>query len=125
MQLRTNRTGQASAVLGAVRARHNELLKIEQSIIELAGLFQDLDTLVVQQDAVVMRAEEQTEQTVQNLQKGNEEVVIATDHARRRRRLKWLCALVVLLIVIAIALGVGLGISLASKAATTATGGKR
>lgn len=109
-QLRSNRSGQASAVLGNVRARHNELLKIEQSIIELAGLFQDLEALVIQQGAIIERAEEQTEQTNVNLDKGNQEVTKGIDHARRRRRLKWWCTLVVFLIILAIALGVGLGI---------------
>jgi len=113
--LRSNRSGQASAVLGAVRARHNELLKIEESITELAGLFQDLDTLIVMQEAAVVSAEEQTEQTNQHLQKGNEQVGDATRLAKHRRRLKWWCALVVLLIVIAIALGVGLGVYFSSK----------
>ncbi|KAJ9156297.1 Syntaxin-like protein psy1 [Pleurostoma richardsiae] len=113
--LRTNRSGQASAVLGAVRARHNELQKIEQSITELAGLFQDLDTLVVQQEATVARAEEQTEQTNQHLQKGNEQVAVGITHARRARKLKWWCFGIVVLIVIILALGLGIGLSVANN----------
>ncbi|KAK7739157.1 hypothetical protein SLS53_005793 [Cytospora paraplurivora] len=113
--LRSNRTGQASAVLGNVRARHNELLQIEQSIAELAGLFQDLDTLVVQQEAVVERAEEQTEQTNQHLQEGNKQVEVGIKHARRARKLKWWCALIVFLIILAIGLGVGLGVYESNK----------
>ncbi|KAM7184288.1 syntaxin-like protein psy1 [Naviculisporaceae sp. PSN 640] len=108
--LRSNRSGQASAVLGNVRARHNELQKIEQSIIELAGLFQDLEALVIQQGAIIQRAEEQTEQTNTNLDKGNQEVTKGIEHARRRRRLKWWCTLVVFLILLVVGLGVGLGI---------------
>ncbi|KAK0636334.1 t-SNARE [Bombardia bombarda] len=118
--LRSNRSGQASAVLGNVRARHNELQKIERSIIELAGLFQDLDALIIQQGAVIERVEEQTEQTNVNLDKGNEQVSTAIDSARRRRKLKWWCALVVFLIILAIALGVGLGIWATQNAAKTA-----
>ncbi|ROV93767.1 hypothetical protein VSDG_07007 [Cytospora chrysosperma] len=119
--LRSNRSGQASAVLGNVRARHNELLQIEQSITELAGLFQDLDTLVVQQEAVVERAEEQTEQTNQHLQEGNKQVDVGIKHARRARKLKWWCAFVVFIIILAIALGVGLGVYFANKTTKTAT----
>ncbi|KAK7721619.1 hypothetical protein SLS64_001020 [Diaporthe eres] len=117
--LRTNRSGQASAVLGNVRARHNELLRIEQSITELAGLFQDLDTLIVQQEAVVERAEEQTEQTNQHLQEGNKQVDIGIAHARRTRKLKWWCALVVFLICLAIGLGVGLGVCFSTGSCRT------
>lgn len=111
-QLRTNRTGQASAVLGNVRARQNELQRIEQSISELVNLFQDLDTLVVLQDPVVEQMEDRTEATNVNLAKGTGEVERGIVHARRTRRNKWICAGIVLLIIIAIALGVGLGISL-------------
>lgn len=121
-QLRTNRSGQASAVLGNVRARHNELVRIEQSITELAGIFQDLDTLIVQQEAVVERAEEQTEQTNQHLQEGNKQVDIGITHARRTRKLKWWCALVVFLILLAIGLGVGLGICFTTGSCKTGPG---
>ena len=114
-QLRTNRSGQASAVLGAVRARHNELQRIEQSITELNGLFNDLDTLVIQQDPIFTQVEEQTQATVGNLEGANKQVASATEHARRRRKLKWWCLLVVVLIIIAIALGVGLGVGIAKS----------
>jgi syntaxin 1B/2/3 len=106
-------------VLGAVRARHNELVKIEDSIRELAGLFQDLDTLVIQQEPTIIRAEEQTEQTNVHLDQGTQQVAQATKSAKRARRLKWWCALVVVLIVIAIALGVGLGVALTRNATKT------
>jgi syntaxin 1B/2/3 len=115
-QLRTNRTGHASSVLGNVRARHNELQRIEQTISELAILYQELATVVEQQDTVIVAAEQNAEQTVEHLDKGNEQVKTATDHARRRRKLKWWCALVVLLIVIAIAVGVGVGVTVAKNA---------
>lgn len=113
--LRTNRSGQASAVLGAVRARHNELQRIEQSITELNGLFNDLDTLVIQQDPIVEQVDEQVNNTVGNLKNANEQVAKATVSARRRRKLKWICLLVVILIIIAIALGVGLGLTVAKN----------
>ncbi|KAF7556225.1 hypothetical protein G7046_g6362 [Stylonectria norvegica] len=113
--LRTNRTGHASSVLGNVRARHNELQRIEQTISEIALLYQELATLVEQQEPVIQAAETNAVNTVENIEKGNEQVKVATDHARRRRKLKWWCALVVFLIVLAIALGVGLGVALTKK----------
>lgn len=107
-------------MLGNVRARHNELLQIEQSITELATMFQDLDTIIVQQEATVQRAEEQTEQTNQHLQEGNKQVDVGISHARRTRKLKWWCALVVFLICLAIGLGVGLGVYFSDQAKKTA-----
>ncbi|KFH40818.1 Syntaxin-like protein-like protein [Hapsidospora chrysogenum ATCC 11550] len=110
--LRTNKTGHASSILGNVRARHSELQRIEKTLVELARLYDELATVVEQQDPVIQAAETNAENTVDNIGKGNEQVAIANKHARNRRKLKWWCALVVFLIILAIALGVGLGISL-------------
>lgn len=114
-QLRTNRTGHASSVLGNVRARHNELQRIEKTLFELAALYQDLATVVEQQDPVIQTAEYNAQNTVENIEKGNEQVEQANKHARNRRKLKWWCAFIVFLIVLAIALGVGLGVALTNK----------
>ncbi|KAK0384943.1 hypothetical protein NLU13_7422 [Sarocladium strictum] len=114
--LRTNRTGHASSVLGNVRARHNELQRIEQTLAELAVLYQELATIVEQQDPVVESAENNAVQTNMNIEKGNEQVSKANEHARRTRKLKWWCFFIVVLIILAIALGVGLGVGLAKSA---------
>ncbi|CAG7560557.1 unnamed protein product [Fusarium equiseti] len=113
--LRTNRTGHASSVLGNVRARHSELQRIEQTLSELAILYQELATIVEQQDPVVQAAETNAINTEENMVKGNEQVEVAKKHARNRRKLKWWCALVVLLIIIAIAVGVGVGVTVANN----------
>lgn len=107
-------------MLGSVRARHNELLSIERSITELAELMQDLDTMVIQQEPLVERAQEQTDNAVQHLEDGNKEIDKAQESARRRRKLKWICLGLTILIIIGIALGVGLGVGLAKKTTSTA-----
>lgn len=99
-------------MLGNVRARHNELLEIERSINELVILIQDLNTIVVQQDAPVQDIENQVEGTVGDLRDANKELDIANEKARHRRKLKWICSGIVVLIVLGIALGVGLGVGL-------------
>jgi t-SNARE complex subunit (syntaxin) len=93
--LRSNRSGQATSALGAVRARHNELQQIEKSLTELAALFADMAQIVEAQEPVVQRTEENAIQAQENVDKGNVEINKATEHARRRRRLKWYCLLVV------------------------------
>ncbi|KAF3058103.1 Syntaxin-like protein psy1 [Daldinia childiae] len=108
--LRTNRAGQASSVLGAVRARHNELQRIERTLIELANMFQDLAILVEQQDNAVNEAVNNAENTNKYIDEGNTHVEKGIVHARNRRKLKWWC-LVVVILIIAIALGVGLGVA--------------
>lgn len=109
--LRSDRTNQASAVLGTVRARHAELQKVEQAIQELAQLFQDLDELVVMQDPIVQRVEEQTYAVTQDLEKGNVEMGTAVKSARNYRKYKWWCLLVAILIVLVIVLAVGFAIN--------------
>ncbi|KAI0146181.1 syntaxin-like protein psy1 [Xylariaceae sp. FL1272] len=114
--LRTSRTGQASTVLGNVRARHNVLQEIHDQIVEVARMMEYLDTMVVQQDATIQKVEEQTENVNQNLIQGNDYVGKGITSARNRRKLKWWCLLVTILI-IAIAIGLGVGITMAQQKA--------
>ncbi|KXJ91280.1 t-SNARE [Microdochium bolleyi] len=106
--MQSNRRGQAQAVLSAVQDRHAQLQKIEQQLMELAQLFQDLDTLVIQQDVAVMNIEQKAEETVENLDKGNEEVGTAIKSARGARKKKWICfgIVVTLIVIVAVAVAV-------------------
>ncbi|KND87063.1 Syntaxin-like protein psy1 [Tolypocladium ophioglossoides CBS 100239] len=110
--LRTNRTGHANSVLGNVRARHSELQSIENTLSQLAELYNQLAEQVAVQEEVIENAEGNAQNTVENIEKGNEQVKQANEHARRRRKLKWWCFFIVCLIILAVALGVGLGICL-------------
>ncbi|KAF2972506.1 hypothetical protein GQX73_g1060 [Xylaria multiplex] len=114
--LRTNRTGQASSVLGAVRARHNELQNIEKTLMELATLFRDLAVLVDQQEPLVAQAEQNAENTVKHIDMGNQQVKKGIISARNARKWKWYCLLITILI-IAVAVGVGVGVTKAQQAA--------
>ncbi|KAI1878733.1 hypothetical protein JX265_002910 [Neoarthrinium moseri] len=108
--LRTNRTGQATSVLGNVRARHNELQRIERTLIELSAMFQDLAMLVEQQEVAVVAAEQNAENTTKYTEEGNMHVGKGIKSARNRRKLKWWCLLITILIII-IAVGVGAGVA--------------
>jgi len=117
--LQSNRVGAAKAVLGNVQARHQELLRVEQSMQELAQLFEYLNTLIVQQGEVIADVVQKTEQVNDNMDKGIQEVDKGVKHARNRRKLKWYCLLVCVLIIIAIALGVGLGVYFSNRKDST------
>jgi len=121
--LKSNRSGQASSVLGAVRARHNELQRIEATLTDLAAMFADMAQIVEAQDPIVEHTEQNAIKTAEDVDKGNTEITKANEHARRRNRLKWYCLLLVIIIILAIALGVGLGVGLL-KGSKDATGGK-
>jgi syntaxin 1B/2/3 len=89
--MQSDRQGRARAALSAVQDRHQALQKIEQQMIELAQLFQDMDTLVVQQEAAVTQIEQKGEEVVENLDKGNQEIGVAVNTARKTRKKKWIC----------------------------------
>ena len=58
---------------------------------ELAQLFQDLETLVVQQEPAVTQIEQKGEEVTENVGKGNTELDGAIKKARAARRKKWIC----------------------------------
>ncbi|KAK6717939.1 hypothetical protein SNK03_001099 [Fusarium graminearum] len=103
--MQSDRQGRARAALSAVQDRHQALQKIEQQMVELAQLFQDMDTLVVQQEAAVTQIEQKGEEVVENLDKGNEEIGVAVNTARKTRKKKWIClgicvAIIVVIVII-------------------------
>ncbi|GJD02610.1 SNARE domain-containing protein [Colletotrichum higginsianum] len=87
--MQSGRQAQANAVLNAVQDRQAALQKIEQQMVELAQLFQDMDVLVVQQEAAVTQIEQKGEEVVENLDKGNQEIGVAVNTARKTRKKKW------------------------------------
>lgn len=89
--MHSDRQGRARAALSAVQDRHDALVKIEQQMVELSQLFQDMDTLVVQQEAAVTQIEQKGEEVIDNLDKGNEEIGVAVNTARATRKKKWIC----------------------------------
>lgn len=110
--LKTNRSGHAASVLGAVRARHNEIQRIEKTMIELAQLFEQLHEVVVFDEAKVQQVEQQTEQIQNDTKRANEQLEQGIKSARRARKLKWYTLLVVFIIIaiIAIVLGIYFGV---------------
>ena len=60
-------------------------------MIELAQLFQDMEAAVVQQEPAIENIENKTDNTVENLGKGNVQLNQAVDKARSARKKKWIC----------------------------------
>jgi syntaxin 1B/2/3 len=89
--MQSNRRGQAQSALSAVQSRHEEIQKIERQMIELAELFQDMENLVVQQEAAVTNIEMKGEEVVDNMHEGNEQIGVAIKSARNTRKWKWWC----------------------------------
>jgi syntaxin 1B/2/3 len=91
-------------------------------MIELAELFQDLDTLVLQQEVQVKQIEDSGEEVFQDLEKANVELDLGVKSARGARKKKWICLFLTIFIIIAIAVAVAVYILITKKAAKTVTG---
>lgn len=101
----SDRRGQATSILQAVRGRHAAIQKIEQDMLQLAAMFQDLDAIVVQQEAQVTSIEQRGEEVQDHVTKANVELDGAVQKARAARKKKWIClgigvAIVVVIIIV-------------------------
>lgn len=94
-------------MLGAVRARHNDIQQIERTLIELNQLFQDLAAAVEVQDEPIKQTELQTTNVKNDTEAGNKQLDKGIKSARNRRKLKWWCFFICVLIVVIIAVVVG------------------
>jgi len=106
--LASARSSAAQSTLGAVQARHAEIQRIERTLVELVGLFEEMAREVEASEPVVAKVEQSVEQTHEELVRGNEQLVVAKKHAWNTRRNKWICLgiVIVLLIIIGTVIGV-------------------
>lgn len=86
-----NRMGNAQSVRQAVTARHEAIQKIESQMIELSQLFQQMNELVEEQEVAIANIEQKAEVVVEDLDKGNGQIVVAIESAKARNRKKWWC----------------------------------
>ncbi|KAL1921594.1 uncharacterized protein VTP21DRAFT_11310 [Calcarisporiella thermophila] len=99
--LQSNRSGQARAVLAEVQSRHDEIKKIENTILELHSLFQDMSMLVEQQAEVINEVEQYAEEAAVNIEAGTKEVQVAVTSAQKARtKRKWCFLILVILIIV-------------------------
>ncbi|CAG8499344.1 1121_t:CDS:1 [Paraglomus brasilianum] len=99
------RTSDARTALAEVQKRHDDIKQIEQTIGELADLFNEMQLLVEAQDDVLVNIEENVDETLMKTEQANEHLTTATMSALAARKKKWIClgiSLLVAIIVIAI-----------------------
>ena len=104
----SGRSANAQTTLGAVKARHAEIQRIERTLLELVELFEQMAQEVEAAEPVVAKIEEQTIQAHEEIVRGNAELVVAKKHAWNTRKNKWICLgiVLVLLLIIAVIIGV-------------------
>lgn len=91
-----------------MRARHNDIQKIERTLLELNEIMQDLATAVVLQDEPIQQAEGHTEEVKHDTEAANVQLDKGIKSARNARKLKWWCLGIVVAICIILALILGL-----------------
>lgn len=117
--LKSNRSATASTVLGSVRARHNDIQKIEKTLVQLNQLMEDLATAVVLQDEAIAQTEILTEGVKHDTEAGNVELDKGIKSARNARKMKWWCFWICVAIVCILALVLGLYFGLNNRSTTT------
>lgn len=82
----------------AADERHQEIIKIVQSINDLATLFRELSVLVIEQGTILDRIDYNVEQTLVKVQKGTKELEVADKYSKKNKMMK--CILFLILIVL-------------------------
>ncbi|EEB08382.1 SNARE Psy1 [Schizosaccharomyces japonicus yFS275] len=100
--LRSNRSGEARSALREVQERHADIKKIEKTITELAQLFQDMATMVQEQDPVVDKIVTDAVNVRTNMGEGTQHMDKAIKSAKAARRKKWICLGITILIIVII-----------------------
>ncbi|GAV49668.1 hypothetical protein ZYGR_0P03140 [Zygosaccharomyces rouxii] len=100
--LNANRRGEAKTALAEVQARHQELLKLEKTMAELTQLFNDMEEMVVEQQEQVDNIDKNVDDAQEDVEQGVGHTNKAVTSARRARRNKLGCWIIVFVIIIII-----------------------
>ncbi|KAG9226384.1 hypothetical protein CCMSSC00406_0003263 [Pleurotus cornucopiae] len=104
----STRYGDSRVAYREVQERHQEILHMEQTLAELAQLFNDMAVLVEQQDATIVDIETTAGKVEADAKAGDDQVAIAVKHARSARRKRWICFFIFLFVIVVLGLALGL-----------------
>lgn len=110
--LNANRRGEAKTALAEVQARHQELLKLEKTMAELTQLFNDMEQLVIEQQENIEVIDKNVEEAQQDVEQGVGHTNKAVKSARRARRNKIRCILILAVVIIIVVLVIVLPVTL-------------
>ncbi|KAI8913404.1 t-SNARE [Gorgonomyces haynaldii] len=119
-EMLSSRIGEQRRVLQEVQGRHDEILKIEQSVEQLATLFQDMQVLLEQQQEQINIVETHVEESTRYMEEGGKEISTAIQIRQSSRKKLWWILAIVLVILVGIGIYLylncsGLGICQAKK----------
>jgi len=119
--LNSNRYGESRAAYREVQERHEDIMRIERTLVELAQLFNDMSVLVEQQDETVHAIETQTAKVEGDTEAGLGFTNQAVKSAKSARKLRWICF--ILTIVILAIIGIVVGIEVAKRVPNKSSSG--
>ncbi|KAI7862427.1 t-SNARE [Spinellus fusiger] len=102
--MQSSRSGQARAVINEVQSRHDDIKKIEKTIIELQQLFMDMQMLVENQGHVIDTIENNAESTANDMEQGVKHIDSAIKKAKATRAKKWCCFVIFIILCVVIAI---------------------
>jgi syntaxin 16 len=89
------RTGVQDA---AIEQREREIEKIAQGIIDLSNLFQEIQTMVIDQGTVLDRIDYNVERTAEHVKEADKELKVATGYQKRSTKRKIILLLVLIVV---------------------------
>jgi syntaxin 1B/2/3 len=109
--LNSNRYGESRAAYREVQERHEDIKRIEQTLGELAQLFNDMSVLVEQQDETIQNIETTAATVEKDTEAGLNYTEKAVVSARAARKKRWICFFIVLIILIIVGVVVGIEVA--------------
>jgi len=103
----SNRFGEARTAQHDVQERHEDMKRIEKTLTELTQLFDDMSTLVLEQEETITAIDDQAIQVEMDTREGHRNLIQAVLHAANARRARWICFCIFLAIIAVIAIGLG------------------
>ncbi|OAX43557.1 t-SNARE [Rhizopogon vinicolor AM-OR11-026] len=102
--MNSNRYGESRAAYREVQDRHQDIKRIEQTIAELAQLFNDMSMMVEQQDDTINTIQATAELVEKDTEAGLKHTDKAVVSARSARKKRWICFILLLVIIAIIAI---------------------
>jgi syntaxin 16 len=99
----------------AIAQREREIEDIAQGIIELANIFQELQTMIIDQGTLLDRIDYNVESMGSDVKAAAEELTVASGYQRRSLKRK----IMLLLIIVIVGMFILLGLKLSSKSSPT------
>ena len=85
------RAEKANRVLGAVKERHQDMLKIEQDLMQLLDLLNDMQVLLAKQEEVIVEVGTNTAKAADLVEDANTKLEVAAASSRGARKKKFIC----------------------------------